>query len=90
MEERHWAYFRCHQEQKSTLVNIRRQAAEIAGILRREGVPPLAVLRFCIRKKRHELKRRMKGLLLAWGLLDRKYAGRSLRLTRDMRTTRAN
>lgn len=60
MVNQNWAYFRCHEAQKSGYVNLRRQAKEIRQILSREQVPASIAFRVNMKKRWYEIKGSLK------------------------------
>jgi GT2 family glycosyltransferase len=56
MVNKQWAFFRCHEAQKSTYANINRQAREIREILSREQVSMSVALRVNMKKRWYGIK----------------------------------
>ncbi len=75
-----WAYFRIHAEQKTSAANVRRQAGEIARVLRREGVSRRAIIAHRTMREWYLAKSRVKQALIGLGLIDPRYRHRSIRV----------
>lgn len=75
-----WAYFRVHPEQKTSAANVRRQAREIARVLRREGVPRRSIIAHRAVREWYLAKSRVKHALIGLGLIDPRYRHRSIRV----------
>ena len=75
-----WAYFRFHDEQKTSFVNYRKQENELAEILRREKAFLWSILRLRVKKRMLMAKYLTKDLLIRLNLLDERYRSRPIRL----------
>jgi hypothetical protein len=80
MVDANWAYFRYHAAQKTSLSNIRKQAGELEGILKREGASSWALTSFMLRRQLLLGKGHVKEWLLNHGLLSSRYRTRPLRV----------
>ena len=66
--------------QKTSLSNIRKQAGELQGILKREGASSWALTSFMLRRRWLLGKGHVKEWLLNYGLLSSRYRTRPLRV----------
>lgn len=82
MVDRHWAVFRIHALQKTSLRNLRRQLEELVSILRREGAGEDCIRRLRWRRQLAYSKASAKEWLIRAGLLSERYASRPVRLPR--------
>jgi glycosyltransferase involved in cell wall biosynthesis len=80
MIDAQWAYFRIHGKQKTSGHNVRRQANEIARILRREGVPRRRIIAHRLVREWYVAKARLKDGLIEARLLDSRYQNRPIRI----------
>lgn len=80
MVDAHWACFRIHADQKTSVTNYLRQEAELVRILRREGVAPWPLLTLRLAKRKTLAKQMLKHQLVNWGVLSQKYRSRPVRL----------
>jgi glycosyltransferase involved in cell wall biosynthesis len=73
------AVFRIQKDQKSSLVNLRRQTSELISVLRREGTPTINILRLRMKKEWFWLKGMLKVALVNMGLLNSVYLHKPIR-----------
>ena len=83
MVDRFWAVFRIHRFQKTSRKNLLRQLAELTEIMQREGASPAQVRRLRLGRWRDYAKAGLKEVLMALGLIDRKYQAQPLRLPKS-------
>jgi len=73
MVDKYWAYFRMHDDQKSSAKNILRQIDELKKIYKREGVPLIIQYRVYFRSYKTLIKSQIKIVLVKIHLMDKKY-----------------
>ena len=83
MVNRQWAYFRMHELQKTSRRNILRQLSELTEVMVREGASSRDIALLRMRRSVEYAKASLKGVLISWGLLSRKYDARPLRLPKS-------
>lgn len=68
-----WAFFTLHSDQKTSLNNARSEIREIHKILRREGAPSNAILKFSFKQWMYLVKGTIKSRLIKVGVVDIRY-----------------
>jgi len=73
MVDKYWAYFRWHDDQKSSAKNILRQLKEFRKIYKREGVSLFTQYKVYFRSYKSLIKSEIKKILVKLHLIDKKY-----------------